>query len=117
MLIFSNPDGAVLLIKRPPSGIWGGLWSFPEVNLQNDELPYYCRKEYEVEIINCNSMPQVKHGFTHFELEINPILCEVSISNDRIMDAEQQLWYNVSSNNDIAVPTAIKKIFKLLIQR
>ena len=32
MLILQNSDEAVLLFKRPPSGIWGGLWSFPEIS-------------------------------------------------------------------------------------
>src|SRR4029077_15864311 len=31
MLIAVNDEGAVLLEQRAPSGVWGGLWSFPEL--------------------------------------------------------------------------------------
>ncbi|MFN3786682.1 MAG: A/G-specific adenine glycosylase, partial [Thiothrix sp.] len=29
-LLLRNPNGELLLEKRPPNGVWGGLWSFPE---------------------------------------------------------------------------------------
>ena len=34
-----DPAGRVLLEQRPPSGIWGGLWSLPEVADLRDALP------------------------------------------------------------------------------
>ncbi len=39
MLMIQNPRGELLLQHRPPQGIWGGLWSFPELNAEADSLP------------------------------------------------------------------------------
>ena len=34
MLMIQNPDGRFWLEKRPPTGIWGGLWSFPQCEMR-----------------------------------------------------------------------------------
>lgn len=42
-LIAQNSTGEILLEQRPQQGIWGGLWSFPEVEDKGD-LDYHSRK-------------------------------------------------------------------------
>lgn len=32
MPILANQEGAILLYRRPSSGLWGGLWSLPELD-------------------------------------------------------------------------------------
>jgi A/G-specific adenine glycosylase len=53
--------GKVLLERRPAPGIWGGLWCFPE------RRPPSCRV--------IRKLPVIEHGFTHFRLRIQPLLC------------------------------------------
>ena len=39
LLMLRDPAGDILLQQRPPQGIWGGLWSFPELHSErNAEL-------------------------------------------------------------------------------
>src|SRR5215208_4214476 len=54
-------EGKVLLERRPSPGIWGGLWCFPE------RRPANCRVVAK--------LPVIEHGFTHFRLRIQPLLC------------------------------------------
>src|SRR5262249_30202530 len=56
-------DGEVLLEKRPPTGVWGGLWCFPEAEPRAAKLAGKRR------------LPVLRHEFTHFTLDIAPILC------------------------------------------
>src|SRR5690554_7293762 len=37
MLILEDNEGRILLERRPPSGIWGGLWSLPELDPRSEE--------------------------------------------------------------------------------
>jgi len=53
-------NGAVLLERRPSSGIWGGLWCFPE---HAGRLPAGAKR-----------LAPIEHGFTHFRLRIYPLL-------------------------------------------
>jgi len=44
-LIVQNNDQHILLEKRPPSGIWGGLWSLPECEIDKD-VKKICQQRY-----------------------------------------------------------------------
>lgn len=56
-------SATVLLEKRPDKGIWGGLWSFPECDLQTS-LPYQ-----DIHLLNA-----ISHQFTHYELIMHPVI-------------------------------------------
>ena len=58
-MLVAISHGEVLLVKRPSPGIWGGLWSLPEV--AESEVPAGARK-----------LPPFEHAFTHFTLEVQP---------------------------------------------
>nr|VFK53448.1 MAG: A/G-specific DNA-adenine glycosylase [Candidatus Kentron sp. TUN]VFK54660.1 MAG: A/G-specific DNA-adenine glycosylase [Candidatus Kentron sp. TUN] len=67
------PIRSVLLEKRPTTGVWGGLWSFPECALGND-LNAWCTTRFGNTPINIEPLPSFRHTFTHFHLDIHPIL-------------------------------------------
>ena len=56
--------GAVLLERRPAPGIWGGLWCFPGADAGQRAGAAPRRLE------------PIEHGFTHFRLRIQPLLCQ-----------------------------------------
>ncbi|WP_423910766.1 A/G-specific adenine glycosylase [Candidatus Spongiihabitans sp.] len=124
MILISNSNSEYLLIKRPPSGIWGGLWVFPELSNAEQDFQRWCKKELGIAVKSGKNMAIVHHGFTHFELEIQPIHCTVDRAAPGfmggfiggIMDTDHYLWHNPLSNAPIAIPTAIKKIFNQLVE-
>ena len=72
MLLIANANREVLLTRRPPNGIWGGLYSLPE--LPADEGPQeWCRRHLGVDIPDHTVGSPVKHGFSHFDLVIHPL--------------------------------------------
>ena len=113
MLILQNEEGDIFLEQRPPRGIWGGLWSLPELPGEAiAEASLLSR--YGLTSSDSRELPVVSHGFTHYELKIRPQWCLVQQSRAQIMDAPQHLWYNTDSPQSIGLPAVIHKIFALL---
>lgn len=75
-LVLRDPAGALLLERRPPVGIWGGLWCFPECDPAAD-FEAVCRARFDVRPIAVTALAPIAHGFTHFKLDVYPILVEV----------------------------------------
>lgn len=60
LIIVENEHSEVLMQRRPPSGIWGGLWSLPE----REDLERPPAAE------NVSAPETIRHQFTHFTLDI-----------------------------------------------
>ena len=92
MLVHVHGD-EVMLEKRPPVGIWGGLWSFPEVDDMMGESP----------------LAKLTHTFTHFKLHITPQLVYSSKANPQVNEAGK-IWLSIDDAIGAAIPTPIRKI-------
>lgn len=91
MLILQNQEDALLLQKRPPTGIWASLWGFPEFKHEK-EIISYC-KNYNYLIKKMENWTPFRHTFSHFHLNITPIYAQIENRSLQIMDSEQQIWY------------------------
>jgi A/G-specific adenine glycosylase len=92
-LILSNDAGAIYLVRRPATGIWGGLWSFPEfetLEAAHSELRLWSRAEAQ----RVAELAASHHTFTHFDLTIHALhLSDVS-PQPGVADAEH-VWYDL----------------------
>jgi A/G-specific adenine glycosylase len=61
----------VLLYRRPPSGIWGGLWSLPEA--EDETAARSLAREFGARPETISRLSPILHVFTHFRLEITPL--------------------------------------------
>ncbi len=111
MLVVVNA-GQVLLEKRPPTGVWGGLWSLPECAVDVDALET-AQKRFAVKIKagtkNAEKLATVEHGFTHFSLSIFPVKIHVSATQPRVMEAGL-VWLSWKDIKEAALPAPVKKI-------
>jgi len=71
MLMIRDARGRVLLQRRPPAGLWGGLWGFPEC--ANSNARQWCHKILGINIHTESPWPTLRHSFSHFHLDITPI--------------------------------------------
>ena len=94
MLLLHHAD-AILLMKRPPSGIWGGLWSLPECPAQSD-IRQWCREQLHYEVTEEIRWTTLRHTFSHFHLDIQPVLARVAGSG-AVMDDAGSVWYNLDA--------------------
>lgn len=91
MLIAQVPDGSILLEKRPPSGIWASLWSLPEFEDKTSLFNWLAQQHLGLRA-DLRVQEGFRHTFSHFHLDITPILAKLD-STGRVMDDNRQVWY------------------------
>jgi len=74
-LIFKNEKQEVFLKRRPSQGIWGGLWSFEECQ-DNESIIAQKIKQHNTNATIQRRLEKFKHGFTHYDLWISPVLID-----------------------------------------
>ncbi len=114
MLLLRRSDDLVLLCKRPIRGIWGGLWSLPQLDDPELDINQYCREMFEFEVTSTNPLTRIRHGFSHYELEITPVLCAIMVPETVPTDAGNgYIWHDPKCPAAAGLPTAVKRIFAL----
>lgn len=96
-MLLAVRNGEVLLHKRPPTGVWGGLWCFPEIEPGSEEPGAKKR------------LPVLRHEFTHFTLKITPFLCILDSASPRAAEPGQ-IWLPLEEAIGAAVPAPVKKL-------
>ncbi len=112
-LVIRNPNGEILLEQRPASGLWGGLWVFPQCD-NEAEIQTTCSR------LGCNAenwqlLPQQRHTFSHFHLDYQPALIEAD-HNSAVMDSRGLVWYNPASSLEVGTAQPVKKLLQQLMQ-
>lgn len=92
MLIIER-DGEVLLQKRPPTGIWAGLWIFPQIDTNTDPITH-CAEQLNLKVELTERWSPWRHTFSHYHLDIEPLRLRLIKAGSRIDESSQQLWYN-----------------------
>ncbi len=105
-------NNRVLLEHRPPHGIWGGLWSLPELP-DGTPADVFLNQRFSCQIRTASPAPTLTHTFTHFRLQILPLVCDVTAA-PQVMETGTT-WFLLSSVNSIALPAPIKKLLSSLI--
>jgi len=95
----------VLLQQRPAQGIWGGLCAPPDFACVA-AAEQFCGARLQRAQLEASPMPVLKHGFTHFDLEITPwrARCEGLAG---VMEGTSVLWYNARQPARIGLPAPI----------
>ncbi len=107
-------DDAVLLMRRPPAGIWGGLWSFHEIGAEADPK-IWCRDRFGVVPKSCVFRPVLRHTFSHFHLDIEPVeLALPKSAAARIADAGDECWYRTSKPLQLGLAAPVKRLLQTL---
>ena len=113
LLIMRNNRGQVLLEKRPATGIWGGLWSFPECG-QEGEIAPLCLN-YGLKVKSWQSLPQQRHTFSHFHLDYRPTIVETE-QQSAVMDTPPLIWHDPDEPLTQGTATPIKNLLTEITQ-
>ena len=90
MILATNGE-SVYLERRPPSGIWGGLWSLPEVN---DEDPAaWSSRTLQAGVPDAEPWETLRHSFSHYDLDIRPFVVRVDAASSKVADGGDSTWY------------------------
>jgi A/G-specific adenine glycosylase len=101
----------VLLERRPSPGIWGGLWSFPE--LTGHDVVQDCRR-LGLHVDAMRKLEAIEHGFTHFRLTIHPVVCEVKQPAPRAQ-APGQVWLALADASEAATPAPVRRLLRTFL--
>ena len=105
MLIIKNQHGSVLLEKRPPTGIWGGLWSLPEAPLE-EGIAEVCLQRWALKCEQHRHGDVMRHTFSHYHLDISP--CWLKSSGEVTGVKEREVvWCQADQMSKFGVATPI----------
>ena len=104
--------GQVLLQPRPEYGIWGGLWSLPEV--ESNEIAAIGQVAAQFgKIAHCQPLPPFSHTFTHFRLRVSPWQVHL---HQRVLLAAQpdHVWHDIDRLGEAPLPAPVRKLLLTL---
>lgn len=113
-VVFKN--GRVLITRRKPSGLLGGLWEFPGGKIQKDESPEAaCIREIKEEVnlaIRVDShLSRVKHAYTHFKIVMDVFCCSYISGRIALNGPVDHRWIHLQKLDDFPFPKANHKFF------
>jgi A/G-specific adenine glycosylase len=109
MLLLLN-NNEILLEKRPSVGIWGGLWSLPEAEIDTD-VRQLATMRYGLETELLPAMAKLTHTFTHFRLHITPQPLRIT-RRQHVAQQTGSIWIDLEDALDAALPTPVRKLLK-----
>jgi A/G-specific adenine glycosylase len=113
MLIIRDARGRVLLTQRPPTGLWGGLWGFPECDPHTSAIAY-CRDSFGLRVRTGHAWNSVRHDFSHFRLHITPIPARVAGASGILMENIPTVWYNPLKPDARGLAAPVKQLLQQL---
>lgn len=109
-------DNQVILYRRPSKGIWGGLFCLPELSGLPDEkkINDYIRERFNLSAKNHITLPYFRHTFTHYHLDIFPIVIVLKKNPAKLIATDREIWYNLDQPESIGLPKPIQTILRSL---
>ena len=112
-LILRDAGGAFLLERRPPSGVWGGLFGFPECRPERD-IRSTCEERFDVEVKGMERLGDLHHGFTHYALDIEPHVMDVVRRDTELRDGDGRIWYRPGTALEVGLAAPVARLIDLL---
>ncbi|MDT8370410.1 MAG: A/G-specific adenine glycosylase [Gammaproteobacteria bacterium] len=108
-IIAQNPAGEILLEQRQASGIWGGLWTFPEFEM-TENIEVSCQNKLNISIKSISTEKQIRHIFSHFKLDIHPYFVVCDPSSNQIAENKNLTWYRINQALELGLPAPVKSL-------
>ncbi len=106
MLMVRNRSGFCYLVKRPPTGIWGGLWGFPEFASKSDIIAWCNRSGAS----NLQWWSRQRHTFSHYHLDYTPVAADWPDPDNSVRENEPALWWNPAESDQLGLPAPVKRL-------
>ena len=111
MLILLNGNGQVLLERRPPVGIWGGLWSLPA---DDDGRPIQPRLGLENHTFK--SLSALQHQLTHIQMTIQPLIGHAEPDSSRVECTPDQRWFSQQEWPALGLPRPVRHLLETYLE-
>ncbi len=112
-LIVRGGADEVWLEKRPASGIWGGLWCFPEIDDPASGRKR-CLDLWGAEPAAVEVQAAFRHTFSHYHLDITPVMVALHSAPQAVMEDAGQLWYKLRQPPQIGLAAPVASLLAQL---
>ncbi len=106
-LVWAERAGDVLLERRPSTGVWGRLWSLPEIDVDADPVAALAER-YGVGARLLERLAPIDHAFTHYALTMHP--SRLAATASRAALPAECIWIARGDLAGAALPAPIRKL-------
>ncbi|MGN2242632.1 A/G-specific adenine glycosylase [Frateuria sp. GZRR33] len=111
MLVLRDARGRVLLERRGPNGVWSGLWSLPEAT--GHEAAWRLAQTH-AQLDDAQALTPFVHVFSHYRLEVEPLLFDGATGHPSIADNASLRWYARDEWTDLGLPAPVRTLLESL---
>ncbi len=114
-------DGQILIDKRRPEGLLGGLWEFPGGKVEPGETVPECiqreiREELGIAITVGDHLITVEHAYTHFSVSLVVHHCDYLSGEPQPIECEEIRWVTLAELDQFPFPKANLQVISALRQ-
>jgi A/G-specific adenine glycosylase len=107
-MVLAVSNGSVYLERRPASGIWGGLWSLPEIG--EGEAPDWCERVLKTSSNDVETWSTLRHSFSHFDLEIQPVVVRLEAVSRKVAESDAAVWHRLDELPPGGIAAPVNKL-------
>jgi A/G-specific adenine glycosylase len=107
MLLLRDAYGRVLLERRGAQGVWSGLWSLPEATDMADAQRLAQNRAVLTDI---QVLDDFSHQFTHYRLQVTPLLFDRVGARAGIADAPDRRWCTRADIAALGLPAPVRRL-------
>jgi A/G-specific adenine glycosylase len=111
MLLLRDGSGAVLLERRPASGVWGGLWSLPELDARTEPQTWAAARGLRLSAVE--PLAPLRHTFSHFQLDILALAATAEADGCSVGDDGERRWHPAETIAGLGLPAPVRTLLAL----
>jgi A/G-specific adenine glycosylase len=106
MLIVRDVEGRLLLEKRPPAGIWGGLWCLPD----GDDLDAI-EERLGLAVEPQRTLPSIHHRLSHVRMTIRPVVADLA-AGTQVQCSGSCGWFGPAQRARLGLPRPVAELLQ-----
>lgn len=112
-LVVRDAAGRVLLHRRPPTGVWGSLWSLPQFDDARSRDDW-ARARLRHDAAG-TALPPIEHTFSHYHLTLHPFALRARLRSG-IADADDIAWIDAESARKLGIPAPVRRLIERIFE-
>jgi A/G-specific adenine glycosylase len=112
-MVLAHFAGMLYLEKRPASGIWGGLWSLPEIG-DEGTVEDWCERHLAAKPAAQQEWPLLRHSFSHYDLDIHPVEVRLREASSKVTEPDTARWISLDDSSHTGLAAPVRKLVDTL---